>query len=70
MQFYTLVFNFAQGGGAWGFPIHLFQEGGQREITLIKVRGVHFEPLQSDQTGTEGGKWGEPQQKGFIKYKS
>lgn len=24
-------------------------------MTLIKVTGVHFEPLQSDQTGTEGG---------------
>lgn len=61
MMFYTLVSNFAQGGGARGFPIHLFSEGGQREITLIKVTGLHFELLQSDQTGTGGGKWGETQ---------
>lgn len=39
-------------------------------MTSVKVTGVHFEPLQSDQTGTEGGKQGEQQWKGFIKYKS
>lgn len=39
-------------------------------MSLIKVTGVLFEPLQSDQTGTEGEKWGQTQWTGFIKYKS
>lgn len=58
MQLYVFVSNFAHREGAWGFPIHLFYQGGQREMSLIKVTGVLFEPLQSDQTGTEGEKWG------------